>query len=231
MTAWDDVADWWVAEVADDPAYVEEVQPLLVDLLAPKPGQRLLDVGCGEGGVLRAVAARGADVVGLDGAEQLAAKSGRAFVALLPDLDPVADDSFDGAYMVLVLEHLDDAARAFAEIHRVVRGGGHFVLIVNHPIFTAPDATPITDPTDGETFYRPGRYFSGGYTDYVAGDQTVRFHHRTISDVLNTAAEQGWVLERMEERGVGPGQIERDPTLASQEHIPRLLAVRWSKAR
>lgn len=226
---WDHLSEWWVDEVAADPAYVEEVQPLVLDLLAPSPGRRFLDLGCGEGSVLRAVADRGADVIGLDGSERLARAAGTAFVALLPELAPVADASVDGAYMVLVLEHLDDAARVFEEVRRVVRPGGAFVLVVNHPIFTAPEATPITDPTDGETFFRPGRYFSAGYTDYVAGSTTVRFHHRTLSALLNAAADAGWVLSRLEERGVGPGQVERDPTLASQEHIPRLLAVRWER--
>ena len=168
-------------------------------------------------------------MVGLDGSERLAGRAGSAFVSLLPDLDPVRSGSLDGAYMVLVLEHLDDAARLFEEVRRVVRPDGRFVLIVNHPIFTAPEASPITDPTDGETFFRPGRYFSAGYTDYVVGDRTVRFHHRTLTALLNTAADAGWALARFGERGAGPGQIERDPTLAAQEHIPRLLGVRWER--
>src|SRR5690606_23465848 len=100
------LADWWLTEITD-PAYVEEVLPLVLELLEPRPGERLLDVGCGEGGVMRAVAASGADVVGIDGSAVLAARAGRAFVAHLPDLGGVRDASLDGAFMVLVLEHLD----------------------------------------------------------------------------------------------------------------------------
>jgi hypothetical protein len=46
---------------------------------------------------------------------------------------------------------------------------------------------------------------------------------------LNAAASAGWDLERLEEQGASPAQIERVPDLAGQEHIPRLLAGRWRR--
>jgi hypothetical protein len=79
-------------------------------------------------------------------------------------------------------------------------------------------STPITD-TDGEVFWRPGEYFSLGYTDQPAGGSTVRFHHRSMSDLLNAAARAGWALDEMIE------QPHHD--LEDQKGIPRLLACRW----
>lgn len=228
MTDWDELADWWVEEVAD-PAYAEEVVPLTLDLLDARPGERLLDVGCGEGQVLRAVAERGADVVGVDGSLALARRAGRAVVDRLPGLAAIGDATLDGAFVVLVLEHVPDPAPVFAALARVVRPGGHLVVVANHPVFTAPEGAPVTDPTDGEVFWRPGRYLDDGHTDEPAGEGTLRFHHRPMGHLLTVAADAGWSLERLIERGAGPGQVRRDPTLAGQAHIPRLLGARWGR--
>jgi hypothetical protein len=91
-------------------------------------------------------------------------------------------------------------------------------LVINHPIWTAPDSTPITD-TDGELLWRPGEYFSTGKTEIPAGNGTVTFHHRTMASLLNSAAEAGWSLERVIER---PHHEFED-----QAGVPRLLACRW----
>ncbi len=102
-------------------------------------------------------------------------------------------------------------------------------MVLNHPMFTAPDSAPIAD-ADGELLWRPGRYFDLGYTEEPAGDGTVRFHHRSTAHLLNAAARTGFCLEQMVELGPSDAQIERTPLLAGQRHIPRLMGLRWRKA-
>src|SRR5690606_8028911 len=138
----------------------------------------------------------------------------------------LGSDSVDGVVLVLVLEHIRDEEHVLAEAARVTRPGGVLALVINHPIWTAPGSTPIQDTT-GEILWRPGEYFSTGWSDEPAGEGTIRFHHRTISRLLNSAASAGWMLEEMVEEGVTDAQIERTPGLRGQEHIPRLLGVRW----
>jgi ubiquinone/menaquinone biosynthesis C-methylase UbiE len=126
--------------------------------------------------------------------ETLARKSGaHSIVAQLPEI-PVRNASVDGAYAVLVVEHLADHRGFFSETARVVRSGGVLAVVANHPIWTAPDSSPITD-TDGETLWRPGEYFSNGTTEVTAGEGIVTFHHRNMSVLLNAAADAGWSLE------------------------------------
>lgn len=213
------MTDWWLSEVSTDRAYDEVVTPLLIDMLAPVEGQRYLDVGCGEGRVMRAVTDSGANVEGVDINPEFAARAGTAVVADLLAL-PFLGSSYDGVYSVLTLEHVADHGNFFAEAARVTRPGGVLAIVVNHPVWTAPESTPVSD-SDGEVLWRPGAYFSNGSSQIPAGDGVVTFHHRSMADLLNAAADKGWRLERMVER---PHHEFED-----QAGIPRLLACRWRR--
>ena len=219
--SWSDLSEWWLSEIVDDPAYEEVVTPLLLQTLQPEPGRTYLDLGAGEGRVMKNVARVGAAVFGVDINRELAHRatsSGPVVIGRLPDLGFIRDDSSDGAFCVLVIEHLNDHELLFRETSRVVKPGGVFVLVMNHPTWTAPGSTPITD-IDGETLWRPGGYFSRGTTEEPAGDARVIFHHRSMADLLNAAAASGWSLEEMIE---APHH-----DVAEQGGIPRLLACRW----
>lgn len=228
---WSSLSGWWLDELAADPAYEEEILPLALDLLDPRPGRIYLDVGCGEGRVMRTISRLGAEAVGVDVSAELLEKAvryGTVHHADVPPLDFLDDDWVDGVICVLVLEHIRDEEEMLREAARVSRRGGVLSLVINHPVWTAPGSTPISDDT-GETLWRPGEYFSLGWSDEPAGEGTVRFHHRPLARLLTAAADAGWILERMVEEGVSPRQIERLPTLAGQQHIPRVLGVRWRR--
>jgi SAM-dependent methyltransferase len=227
---WSGLAGWWRTELGEDPAYEQDVTPLSLELLAPAVGERVLDVGCGEGRLMVALIAAGASPFGVDSLADLldsARMAGPVVRFELPSLSCFGDGVFDGALVSLVLEHLEDEVTLFAEMGRVVRPGGRLALVVNHPIFTAPESAPIQE--SDEVLWRPGRYFERGYTDERAGEGTVRFHHRTLAALLNAASAGEWDLERMVELGATPTQIDHHPALGEQRHIPRLLGVVWTR--
>ncbi|ADW19197.1 Methyltransferase type 11 [Desulfobulbus propionicus DSM 2032] len=108
---------------------------LLLEFLAPQPGERILDAGCGTGLFTGDVLDRGAMVIGvdlsvpmLDRARKRAA--GPRFTALCADMGalPFADNSFDRVFSMTAIEFVADAAKAIAELNRVVRRGGPVVV-------------------------------------------------------------------------------------------------------
>ena len=231
MSDWQELDEWWLDEV-DDPAYAEEVLPLIIRTLRAEPGRRYLDLGCGEGRVMAALGREtaGVNVVGIDINMNLlrhAIQQSPVAVGRLPGVECVATDSVDGAFVVLALEHIEDEAALFASTARVVRDGGVLAIVLNHPVYTAPESGPVLDATDDEIYWRFGRYFGEGSTVEPAGGGQVEFVHRSMSTLLNAAAACGWALEHMEERGVGAAAAERDPLLAKHGDIPHLLAARW----
>jgi arsenite methyltransferase len=112
---------------------------LVADALAVAPGERILDVGCGPGfyavELLEQVGAEGS-VVGVDTSPQMLAMAVRrcqghgnvSFHEADATSLPVADESFDAALCVQVLEYVPDATAALAEIHRALRPGGRLVV-------------------------------------------------------------------------------------------------------
>jgi SAM-dependent methyltransferase len=225
--SWERLGAWWIEELESDPAYEEEIAPQLLELLAPERGRAYLDLGCGNGRMMRRVAAAGVRVVGCDVNLNLLRQANGAVVkATLPDLRWARSDGFDGAYMALVLEHLADEEALFQAAARVVRERGALAVVINHPIWTAPGSSPI-EQEDGEVLWRPGRYFGRGHSDEPAGRQKVRFYHRTLASLLTSAAMAGWDLQRVEEAGISAAAVARTPAYAGQEEIPRLLGLRW----
>ena len=101
----------------------------------PKEG-RVLEVGCGTGGLLVAAARAGIAVVGVDVAWRGFAAVGRLadhglsapLLAASADRLPWPDGHFDTIVADSVLEHLDDPARAVREWSRVLRPGGHLLV-------------------------------------------------------------------------------------------------------
>ena len=145
----------------------------------------------------------------------------------LPDLAAIGDASVDGAYVVLALEHIHDLDGFFANVARVVRPGGRLAAVLNHPVYTAPNSGPVLDRTDNEMYWRFGDYLHPGASTEPAGEGQVEFIHRPLNVLFNAAAAAGWILEHVEEQGVGANAAGRDELLALHKDIPHLMAVCW----
>jgi len=115
----------------------------LIDLIGPKPGEAILDIGCGASSLDRLLAQRVGSanpITAIDvnpfwlrEAEALAAEDGVGgmirFVPGNAEAVPFPDNSFDAVFSVTVLEECD-ADRAIAEMIRVVRPGGRIGIVV-----------------------------------------------------------------------------------------------------
>ena len=100
-----------------------------------RPGQRVLDVGCGPGSITKGLAERvapGGEAVGVDLDTAFVAAARDAWSAVpglrFEEADaaalPFDDASFDVAFLHAVLQHVESPAAVLAEVRRVVRPGG-----------------------------------------------------------------------------------------------------------
>ena len=128
--------DWGAGAYELTAARLVPAAEATVGKLAPQPGERVLDVGCGTGNAALAAARAGASVIGIDPAERLvgvarerAAAEGleATFEVAEATAIPAADDSFDAAVSVFAVIFAEPAGAA-RELVRVVRPGGRIVL-------------------------------------------------------------------------------------------------------
>ena len=119
---------WDAADYARVGGFVAELGVAALDLLDPKPGERILDVGCGEGTLSRKIIERGATVLGVDSSpEMIAAARVKGVDALqLPAEDMQFFAEFDAAFSNATLHWVLQKEQAARAIFRALKGGGRF---------------------------------------------------------------------------------------------------------
>jgi 2-polyprenyl-6-hydroxyphenyl methylase / 3-demethylubiquinone-9 3-methyltransferase len=139
LTIYDRVADqWW----SDDIRWVRTLKNLVpgrlrwFDRHIDWAGRDVLDLGCAGGFMAEAMAARGANVTGIDpaaGAIAAARAHARAgglrigYDVGVGEALPYGDGSYDAVVCVDVLEHVTDLDQVMAQVARVLRPGGLFL--------------------------------------------------------------------------------------------------------
>ena len=111
-------------------AFVHGLSGGVLELLAAQPGERILDLGCGDGQLTQRIAATGASVAGVDASPEMAAAArSRGIVVDLGVAEslPYASGSFDAVFSNAALHWVRDQDAMLAEVARVLRRGGRFV--------------------------------------------------------------------------------------------------------
>jgi SAM-dependent methyltransferase len=120
---------WCAEEYAHHAAFVPALGAPLIDRLNPHSGERILDLGCGDGTLTEQIAARGCTVVGIDASpDMVAAAKRRGLDARLISADalPFAAE-FDGVFSNAVLHWIKNADAVIAGVFRALKPSGRFI--------------------------------------------------------------------------------------------------------
>jgi len=227
---WEQHAAWWQEGFTEgaDPEYQEQILPLAAEWL--QGCSRILDVGTGEGQIARLAVRNGAGtVVGLDPTRtQLRVAQERAggpvYARAVAASLPCRSEVFDCVVACLVFEHIVDYGEAIAEVARVLRPGGRFLFFLNHPLLQTPGSGWIDDHILEEQYWRVGPYLVDDESEEeVAPGVCLPFIHRPLNRYVNTMAEKGLLIERMEEPPPPEGFLERAAEYREAATIPRLM--------
>jgi SAM-dependent methyltransferase len=120
---------WSAADYAANARFVSDLGQPVLDLLAPRPGERILDVGCGDGALTERLLRAGATVVGVDPAPDfVAAAVARGIDARQLDAQALPFDAeFDAAFTNAALHWVPDLDAALRGIRRALKHDGRFV--------------------------------------------------------------------------------------------------------
>lgn len=204
-----------------DFAKLHLLNPALRRVLGDVHGKRILDAGCGNGYLSRQLAARGAEVVGVepalyDFAVSMPHARVRYVQADLCDL-PDLGGAFDIVVASMVLQVVPDWEGAMRACVDALVPGGLFVFTLNHPCFER-----LASTWREHGAYRVEEYLA----EYeIEGPHGVDFH-RPLSAYLNVLARLGCRLREVDEPGLDPMTPEG---VEAYIHLPNFLVVAATK--
>ena len=124
-------AAWDPARYQSKYSFVWQFGESLLELLKPRAGERILDIGCGTGQLTAEIARAGARVVGLDKSPEMLAEARKNFPEIIFEQGDATsfrfEEPFDAAFSNAALHWVQDQAAAAASIARALRPGGRFV--------------------------------------------------------------------------------------------------------
>jgi SAM-dependent methyltransferase len=156
--------EWHAGRYATHARFVAELGASVLDLLAPRPGERILDLGCGDGALTEQIARAGVDVVGADAAQGLVGAA-RARGLDVRHIDGHAlpfTSEFDAVFSNAALHWMTRPDEVLAGVRRALRPGGRFVgefgghgcvaavVVALRSVFGAHIPTPWYFPTADE---------------------------------------------------------------------------------
>jgi trans-aconitate methyltransferase len=120
---------WNAATYAATGRFVADLAEGVVALLAPQPGEAILDLGCGDGTLTQKLAATGAVLTGVDSSPSMvAAARARGLNVFEASGDALTfDGEFDAIFSNAALHWMPNAEAVIACVHRALRPGGRFV--------------------------------------------------------------------------------------------------------
>lgn len=120
---------WSVADYAGHAAFVPALGASVLDLLAPRAGERVLDLGCGDGVLTKKIADTGAHVVGVDASPELigAARDLGLDARLIDGHRLDFDCEFDAVFSNAALHWMREPAKVLDGVRRALRPDGRFV--------------------------------------------------------------------------------------------------------
>jgi SAM-dependent methyltransferase len=245
-TSWEKSADWYdrvIGERGSD-IYRSVVIPAALDLLKPGKGERVLDIGCGQGVFSRALADAGANVTGVDASRTLIATA-RKYPSRTPiryldrDAAEIRDlGPFDAISAILCIQNMEHLAEVCAACAHVLRHGGRMVWILNHPCFRIPRQSSWGHEEERKIQYRRLDAYASPLSIPIVmhpgkkdSESTISFH-RSITDLTAAAFAAGLVVsgfqELVSDEESEPGPRARAENRARKE-FPLFLAMRFEK--
>jgi ubiquinone/menaquinone biosynthesis C-methylase UbiE len=249
---WDAKAEFWDNAVGPtgNEFHRTLVAPAMMRLLDLKPGERVLDVACGNGQFAREMAHVAGHIEAFDVSPRFI-ELARAHTAAagIENVNYSVRDATDPAAMLELGEGCFDAASScqalmdipvleplFNALRRLLKPGGRFVLSVSHPCFNQAGARMVIEQEEIDG--RPVEVYALRVTQYlhnpitravgIRGETEPHWDFsRSASDLLRPAFDAGLLLDGLEEPAFPPSKESRHPfSWRNYQHIPPVLVVR-----
>jgi SAM-dependent methyltransferase len=250
--AWNENAAFWDERMGEGNDFVEVLTwPPTVRMLDLTPGERVLDIACGNGLTSRRMAAMGAKVLATDFSEEMIAHARRRTTEYADRLTfevldatdesallALGESQFDAALCAMALFDMAEIDPLMFALRRLLRPGGRFVFSVLHPCFNNSHVVQMAEmeDRDGDIVTVYSVKVSGYLTPGVARGSAIPgqpkpqlYFHRPLQVLLGAGFRVGFVLDDLEERAFPADHPSTRSPLAwggNYSEIPPVMVVR-----
>lgn len=220
LDAWEKNAEFWDEKMGDNSNsfHRDIVRPSVEKLLNINDKDFVLDIACGNGNFSSRMAEQGAEVIAFDYSEKMINLAAKRRQNVLDKVHFYVCDAtkyndllklkqkrpFSKAVANMAIMDISEIKPLFKAVYDMLEDNGIFVFATHHPCFT----------------YENEDYFTSCINKGIAieGQPVLQnYYHRSVSDILNTAFECGFVVDGFYE------------TPFSNEKIPIIMTVRLRK--
>jgi 2-polyprenyl-3-methyl-5-hydroxy-6-metoxy-1,4-benzoquinol methylase len=252
LELWDQKAAFWDALHGNEGNRFHRrlVAPAVERLLALQPGERVLDVACGNGVLARRLAALGGRVTAVDFSPTLIEKAQQRGQ---PDGEPIqycvvdatdeealaalGEEQFDAVVCTMALMDMPAIAPLYRAVRRLLAENGRFVFATAHPAFNSSNPVFVAEQADHggrlatTTAVKISAYLSipPAKTVGAVGEPVPHtYYHRPLHQLLGEAFAAGLVLDALEEPAFAPEDADQQRPLSwsSLWQIPPVLVGR-----
>lgn len=251
-TDWGAVASWYDGLVGEEGSEFQKhvVHPGVLRLLAAQPGERVLDVACGQGVLCRLLQQAGTAPTGIDAAAELVRiarersdPSIRWHIGDARSMEKVRGlepATFNAATCVLAIQNIHPFLPVFEGVSRMLVEGGRFVMAMMHPHFRGPKATSWGwDDARGVQYRRIDRYMEPRKEPIIThpGKDPTGYtwtFHRPLQSYVRSLRTAGLWIDAVEEwpsHKVSDSGPRAPAENVARREIPMFLAIRAWKLR
>jgi SAM-dependent methyltransferase len=248
--AWDANAAYWDEHMEAGRTWQRPlIQPAVERLLELRPGERVLEVACGNGAFSRQMAERGARVLATDFSERMleraAARGGDVAYRLVDATDPSSlgalegDGPFDAVVCNMALMDMTDLEPLANALPSLLAEGGRFVFSIQHPSFNAGDIVRTLETTDVDDAVvrtysvrvRTYRSLTSGRGLALEGQPAAQWYfNRPLEETLRPFLEAGLVLDGLLEPTFDPADADPSQPEFVYTELPAVLVARLRPA-
>jgi ubiquinone/menaquinone biosynthesis C-methylase UbiE len=247
-SAWDHLAGFWDEQMrAGETWQGHLIQPVVEQLLALRPQERVLDIACGTGEFARRMTEVGARVLASDFSEGMLerarAHGGDVEYARVDAVDEQAllalgdEASFDAIVCNMAIMDMESIEPMVAAASRLLRVGGRFVFSTLHPAFNSGNVRPTVEldlAGDVAEIYSVKVSLYGqpsiGKGVAVRGQPVQQYYfHRPLWTILRPFFERAFVLDALEEPLVRPEHANAGMPDYVYTEVPGVLIARMRR--
>lgn len=249
-TSWGKVAPWYDNLLKTDNTYQKDViLPNLLKIMEIKKEENILDLACGQGFFTREYAKISSNVLGADISPELIkiAQDSSSNIKYIStpanNLSQMGDKSIDKISIILAIQNIEDLNGTIKECSRIIKSGGKFYIVLNHPSFRVPKKSSWEYDNKSQIQYRRvERYMSEimtkidmnpGESDYKNKKYTISFH-RPLHKYFDIFNKNNFAVSRLEEwisnkkSQIGPKQKAED---IARKEIPMFMCLELVKLK